>query len=504
MGDRNGGKGRPWGPLRGEDDALNRIAVLLREQLERAGLTLRDLQDRLTPELLNDQPVPSATTLSKRFSGEGLAAAGTLAAAVIGLCAPDEEVAGLLEKAQELFAESRRNRQQKLPEPPSVTQPGMDESTDPPSLMAEQIAALQVELSAERAARYQSEAAVTFLLGYLAGTRAAKPERPAAVLALPEPLPARTAAPSVAPWARSTSPNPIADDEELLHVAGVMHSLDTDGSRFARVIRTAFDKVLDGPLTGRYELRQLGKTEKTYLSTLIEMTVQREFGLADGTAMDYLIDGVEVDLKFSQRGLWMIPPELNGHLTLLLSAWEETSTWSLGICRISSDLPLGRGNRDGNRMLSVRSAREGIHWLHQQAEFPDNALRSVPPHDLEAILQPGASRLRMAELFRRVQGRVLSRNVLETVTMSQDSMRRVRDVRPFLEAEGIAVLGGTPEGVRSARKLWLPVPSYGDHLSVRLTRAGAAHEGAPTLLLGDELWTVARPEDPVEPLPQLS
>ncbi|WP_418396390.1 NaeI family type II restriction endonuclease, partial [Yersinia enterocolitica] len=50
----------------------------------------------------------------------------------------------------------------------------------------------------------------------------------------------------------------------------------------AKVFRATFDQLYDGQHTGRYSVEQLFKTEKTHFGTLIEINLQREFGLADG------------------------------------------------------------------------------------------------------------------------------------------------------------------------------------------------------------------------------
>ena len=89
-------------------------------------------------------------------------------------------------------------------------------------------------------------------------------------------------------------------DEALLRVRTAIRHLDTGGSRFERVLRSTIDQLLDGQHTGRFRWEMLHKTEKTHAGTLVEINLAREFGFADGLAMDYTIDGVDVDCKFSQ------------------------------------------------------------------------------------------------------------------------------------------------------------------------------------------------------------
>ena len=54
---------------------------------------------------------------------------------------------------------------------------------------------------------------------------------------------------------------------------------DPDDARFARVLRESLDQVLDGPRSGRFRYADLGKTEKTHVGTVVEISVVKEFNL---------------------------------------------------------------------------------------------------------------------------------------------------------------------------------------------------------------------------------
>jgi hypothetical protein len=139
-----------------------------------------------------------------------------------------------------------------------------------------------------------------------------------------------------------------ASDAALRAVADEVLSSDPDGTRIARVLRRTYDMLLDGQHTGRYRWEQLFKTEKTHFGTLLEINLQREFGFADGTAMDFAIRGIDVDCKYSQvLAEWMIPPEAMGHIILGLWASDHLGRWSLGLVRADDRLlTSARGNRD--------------------------------------------------------------------------------------------------------------------------------------------------------------
>ena len=102
--------------------------------------------------------------------------------------------------------------------------------------------------------------------------------------------------------------------------------------------------LLDGQHTGRYRWEQLHKTEKTHAGTLVEIALARALRLADGTTLDYTIAGTDVDCKFSyRRGGWMIPPEADGKLLLLVQASDEDGTWSAGLLRATPENLSSRG-----------------------------------------------------------------------------------------------------------------------------------------------------------------
>src|ERR1700677_327488 len=175
------------------------------------------------------------------------------------------------------------------------------------------------------------------------------------------------------------------DDPELAGVAAALTALDSGGTRMAAAIRGALDMLLDGQHTGRYRWDQLHKTEKTHAGTLVEIALARVLHLADGTTLDYTIAGVDVDCKFSHRlGGWMIPPEADAKLMLLVQASDEDGTWSAGLVRTVSGYLSPAGNRDLKRALNDRG-RTAVHWLHARAPLQAEALIRLPERDVAGV-----------------------------------------------------------------------------------------------------------------------
>ena len=297
------------------------------------------------------------------------------------------------------------------------------------------------------------------------------------------------------------------DDPALRAVGDELLAHDPDGSKFARVLRRTYDMLLDGQHTGRYRWDQLYKTEKTHFGTLVEINLQREFGFADGTAMDFAIGGHDVDCKYSQ-GLadWMIPPEAVGEIILGLWASDEQGSWSLGLVRARDHLlTSSRGNRDLKRRLSA-AGRAAVTWIYQDRALPENALLRIPPLDVQAIFGCPSGTRRVDMLFRLAQRRLISRNVVATVAQQEDYMKRVRGnggSRTSLRPEGIVILGQYDSHRRIAQALAIPVPGPGESVSVRLARKRPNHAGLPPVTLDGREWVVAQPDDPVEPAPVL-
>lgn len=256
-------------------------------------------------------------------------------------------------------------------------------------------------------------------------------------------------------------------------------------ARFGSVIRQSFDEVFDGQRTGRYQLSQLSKVEKTYIGTKVEILVQDEFGLDRGHRMDYLIAGEEVDAKWSMRsGAWMIPTEAIGNLCLCLTADDDRSVFSVGLIRASTDRLSTSRNKDSKSRLAPASMTEMV-WLAHDADLPENLLLHLQEATRVAILDPRLSgQRRINELFQRVQERIIRREVVLTVAKQDDGPKRVRDARRHLAQFEIVILGHQGEHPDIARLFGLPIPHKGEWVSVTVTAADAGDPHA-ALIAGE-------------------
>lgn len=300
-------------------------------------------------------------------------------------------------------------------------------------------------------------------------------------------------------------------DPELDAVEAELYRLDPIGDRVATVLRDTLDQLYDGQHTGRWRFKDLHKTEKTHMGTLVEINLHREFDFADGDATDYRIADIEIDCKYSMSyGGWTLPPEVIGHLALVVTADDETASWRAGIVRVEEQwLNLGR-NRDAKGTLS-RAGRDRIRWLWpEHGKLAPNLFLELDPVVRERIFSAKARRgnqhgqARTNELFRSVRGRIVRRAELATVAQQDDFMKRARSTggaRTNLQPEGILVLGHQDNDPLVAKALGLPVPRKGEFVSARVVPLIDGHGDDPVAEIDGEGWIVARDSDPVVPAP---
>jgi hypothetical protein len=295
---------------------------------------------------------------------------------------------------------------------------------------------------------------------------------------------------------------PGSTDTGLTEVVAWFRGHQNLQNRLGAVLRQSIDEVLDGQRTGRYDTEKLEKTEKTYLGTKVEIVMRAAFELPRGTKMDYLVAGHDVDSKFSMRGSWSIPTEAMGHLCLLTSADDSKGTFDVGVIRITPEI-LNKGRNKDQKTTITKAAKERIIWLTRTGSLPENLLLHLPTITVAAIMGPTSGQKRINELLRRVQGRVIERNTAVTVAMQADGLKRCRDARPQLAAEGIVVLGHQNDCPSIAANLGFPVPHKGTFLAVRLVRTSPGITSRPVTCIDGDTYAVAYGHEPAEPAPRI-
>ncbi|MEV5717642.1 NaeI family type II restriction endonuclease [Amycolatopsis mediterranei] len=488
--------GRPRSAPAGVPAEVAELAGFLRATLDDAGLTVERARARFTEKHFPaPTPIPAVATIYKRLRGDGLVNAGHLVKAIVEICTPHDRLDAALERADLLLSRARTSRLAPAPSPPARDdcRAHLTQLTE----AQQRVIALQEELfraKAEQEIRDTRDSGE--LSRALEELAVADRERRALAAELSS---ARNEIRLLkGQLAAATAPVEPGSDPERDLVELELRRLDPDGTKFGAILRRALDRLYDGSRTGRYSPEQLLKTERTHLATIVLAEVRREFGLPPGERLDLRIGTVDVDFKFSLRGVWSVREEAATPLMLLVTADDQRSAFSVGLLRLTPDsLNAGR-NRDGK--ATIRAAgRASIRYLVRDGALPENALLHTPADDVAAIFDQAGGQARVNELFRRARGRKVDRASVCAVAMQDDGVKRVRDARRHLAGEGLVLLGSSESGISAT--LGLPELVKGEWMSVRLARRRPHHGDAPAVELGGDEWVVAEPGDPVEALP---
>jgi len=230
--------------------------------------------------------------------------------------------------------------------------------------------------------------------------------------------------------------------EEITKRAGGVEALAV---KFPAMLRQCIDDVIMTPKTGRRSYDELEKTEKTYIGTRVEIELRAMLQLPKGK-LDTIILEYDVDIKNTMGSNWMIPTEAIDIPCILVAADEVRATSYLGLFVAHPEYLTLSQNKDSKKSVSA-SGFANIFWLLLDHPYPPNFWRTVPPDVIERIFAGGSGNQRMVSLFRELQGRPISRDVVEAVAQQQDFMRRIRSdkgrgTRDHLAEEGILLLSG--------------------------------------------------------------
>jgi hypothetical protein len=237
-------------------------------------------------------------------------------------------------------------------------------------------------------------------------------------------------------------PNTTIDSalEDVFNSMNGVHDLE---AIVGQALRKAFDEVIDGPRTGRYDIEQLEKTEKTYIGTKVEIILRAELQLRRGKVLDNLIADHEVDTKFSLSSSWMIPKEAVGQLCLLIGGNDALGKFQLGLLRTSVGVLTAKGNQDSKKTVSAEG-KKAIRWLVNSGSIPSNFLLDLPAAIRTEILSRSNGKQRLHTLFRLVQNQLIPRSaILQVAQLSGDPLKRAREAKQILAQEGVKVLCST-------------------------------------------------------------
>lgn len=230
--------------------------------------------------------------------------------------------------------------------------------------------------------------------------------------------------------------------EEIVKRAGGYEAL---GVKFSSMLRQCIDDVIMTPKTGRRSYDELEKTEKTYIGTRVEIELRAMLQLSKGR-LDTVILGNDVDIKNTMGSNWMIPTEAIDHPCILVAADEVRATSYLGLFVARPKYLTHGQNKDSKKSISAEGFTN-IFWLLLDHPYPPNFWRIVPQDIVASIFAGRSGNQRVITLFRKLQKRPITRDVVEAVAKQKDFMRRIRSdkgngTRDYLAREGILLLSG--------------------------------------------------------------
>lgn len=208
--------------------------------------------------------------------------------------------------------------------------------------------------------------------------------------------------------------------------------------------RSAIDEVIDTARTGRFFLKDLEKTEKTYLGTKFENLLRDWLQVPRGVVLDLLIGGREVDVKSTTGGRsdWMIPREAIDQFCVLLRVNEELSKCAVGLVRARPAYLRSSMNQDKKTSFSA-AGTTNIWWLVSDFDYTPNFWLLINKELREQIMSSGKGTKRLATLFENCLGVPISRVQVAAVAAQDDFMKRLRKnggARDLLAPKGIAIL----------------------------------------------------------------
>jgi Restriction endonuclease NaeI len=219
------------------------------------------------------------------------------------------------------------------------------------------------------------------------------------------------------------------------------------------LIKDAVDFVLDPIRTGRTELAELDRVEKTFIGLKIEHYLRDLLDVPRGLRRDMQIDGVDVDIKNTVSTNWMIPPETyrDSEPCLLIATAKFDGRCWLGLL-IAREAYLNAPNRDGKRSVS-EAGKLNIMWLVEGEPYPASSWSGIDMARFRELRRVRGGTKRAAIFFRENLNRPTHRLLIQALLFDQrDYMKRVRGnggARDLLKKDGIALLSGTYDAKRA-------------------------------------------------------
>lgn len=202
--------------------------------------------------------------------------------------------------------------------------------------------------------------------------------------------------------------------------------------------------VLDGARTWRFDLNDpaVDSDERASVGTKLQYHIIQELGLRKTGPLDTSIAGIAVEIKGTVRRTWMIPPEGQCEVTMLVridASKHKFAVWLMRTHRLW--LTGGKGNRDLKRSPIAEAVKNFALPVVPWTDLPAEPLRLLDHEQLEVVFGSGGLRKRLIALFRFLPEVVIPRGSILIVGAGlHDPMKRAREAKVDLREKFSLVL----------------------------------------------------------------
>lgn len=263
------------------------------------------------------------------------------------------------------------------------------------------------------------------------------------------------------------------NDPRLDAVESALRSIPDLVTKLREGIARAVDEVVDPVRSGRWRIDQLDQPEKTVIGIRVENILRMELGLDRPNHLDVLVGDQAVDVKFTMRANWTIPPEAVGEICLLTQYNSKTQEISAGLLRTTDEVLNEGRNRDLKRTVG-KAGRKQIRWLVDREHADTSVIAFMARLDshqrAELTDATVGAQIRVNRLFQMFKGVPISEEVVQAVAQHFDWTRRLRPdaANPNgPEQQGFEVLRSTSPNDRARiRAMGLPDLKRGYCMSI--------------------------------------
>lgn len=239
------------------------------------------------------------------------------------------------------------------------------------------------------------------------------------------------------------------DDAELQTVRGWFRRQTNTESLMTLAVVRSIEYVLDGPLTGRFDLddAEVDSDERATVGTKLQYHLINIYGLEKSKPLDTVVDGIPIDIKNTVRDSWMIPREAQCRICVLLRIDNTRSRFSAYIMRTHKTMLRPGKNQDSKRSITAAALKAYAVPIFDQEwlPLPRNPLRDLAPEERADVFRFDLGfRRRAVHLFAHKPRVVFPRSVLVTLKPNiTDPLRRLREMKSeMLEDHGLVLLNG--------------------------------------------------------------